>query len=66
MRIYLNSLTQFRDMAWVWKLNYNYEHPHESLDNIPPVLCRQNWKTLIKNCFINREVGTMIIVLSND
>ena len=35
------SLTQVRDMAWLWQLDYNEERPHESLGNLPPRVYRQ-------------------------
>jgi putative transposase len=34
------SLSQVRDMAWVWMLDYNDERPHESLDDLPPAVYR--------------------------
>lgn len=36
-----NSLEQVREMAWVWRLDYNDERPHESLGKLPPSLYRQ-------------------------
>lgn len=40
--VYLfENLTQVRDMAWVWMLDYNDERPHESLGDIPPAVYRQ-------------------------
>ena len=35
------SLTQVREMAWFWRLDYNDERPHESLGNLPPRLYRE-------------------------
>jgi len=35
------SLSQVREMAWHWRLDYNDERPHESLGNLPPSLYRQ-------------------------
>jgi isoquinoline 1-oxidoreductase alpha subunit len=32
------TLTQVRDMAWVWMLDYNDERPHESLGDLPPAV----------------------------
>lgn len=34
------SLSQVRDMAWVWMLDYNDERPHESLGDLPPAVYR--------------------------
>ena len=36
-----DNLTQARDMAWTWMLDYNDERPHESLGDIPPAVYRQ-------------------------
>ena len=30
------TLSQVRDMAWLWMLDYNDERPHESLGDLPP------------------------------
>jgi putative transposase len=35
------SLTQVRDMVWLWRMDYNGQRPHESLDNLPPVVYRE-------------------------
>ena len=35
------SLTQVREMAWHWRLDYNDERPHESLGDLPPTVYRQ-------------------------
>jgi putative transposase len=35
------SLSQVREMAWLWQLDYNEERPHESLGNVPPAVYRQ-------------------------
>ena len=35
------SLSQVREMAWQWRLDYNDERPHESLGNLPPSVYRQ-------------------------
>lgn len=35
------SLSQVREMAWHWRLDYNDERPHESLGNLPPSVYRQ-------------------------
>lgn len=34
------TLSQVREMAWVWMLDYNDERPHESLGDIPPAVYR--------------------------
>lgn len=34
------TLSQVRDMAWLWMLDYNDERPHESLGNLPPAVYR--------------------------
>jgi putative transposase len=34
------SLSQVREMAWVWMLDYNDERPHESLGDLPPAVYR--------------------------
>ena len=40
--VYLfESLSQVREMAWLWRLDYNEERPHESLGDIPPAIYRQ-------------------------
>ena len=38
------SLSQVRDMAWVWMLDYNDERPHDSLGDLPPAVYRQKVK----------------------
>jgi putative transposase len=39
--VYLfETLSQVRDMAWVWMLDYNDERPHESLGDLPPAVYR--------------------------
>lgn len=35
------SVSQVREMAWLWQLDYNEERPHESLGNLPPSIYRQ-------------------------
>ncbi len=35
------NLTQVRDMAWVWMMDYNDERPHESLGKLPPAMYHQ-------------------------
>lgn len=35
------SLTQVREMAWFWRLDYNEERTHESLGNLPPSAYRE-------------------------
>lgn len=35
------SLSQVREMAWHWRVDYNDERPHESLGNLPPSVYRQ-------------------------
>lgn len=40
--VYLfESLSQVREMAWVWMIDYNEERPHESLGDLPPAVYRQ-------------------------
>ena len=34
------TLSQVREMAWVWRLDYNDERPHESLGDLPPAVYR--------------------------
>ena len=34
------DLTQVREMAWLWRLDYNEQRPHESLGNLPPAVYR--------------------------
>ncbi len=34
------TLSQVRDMAWLWMLDYNDERPHESLGDLPPAVYR--------------------------
>lgn len=34
------TLSQVREMAWVWMLDYNDERPHESLGDLPPAVYR--------------------------
>ena len=42
LNVYLfESLTQVRDMAWAWMLDYNYERTHDSLNKLPPSIYRQ-------------------------
>jgi putative transposase len=35
------SLSQVREMAWLWRVDYNDETPHESLGHLPPSVYRQ-------------------------
>ncbi len=35
------SLTQVREMAWFWRLDYNEKRTHESLGNLPPAAYRE-------------------------
>ncbi len=35
------SLSQVREMAWHWRLDYNDERPHESLGDLPPSVYRR-------------------------
>lgn len=35
------SLTQVREMSWVWMMDYNDERPHESLGDLPPAVYRR-------------------------
>lgn len=40
--VYLfETLSQVRDMAWVWMNDYNEERPHDSLGDLPPAVYRQ-------------------------
>jgi len=40
--VYLfETLSQVKEMAWVWMVDYNDERPHESLDDLPPAVYRQ-------------------------
>jgi Transposase and inactivated derivatives len=41
------SLTQVREMAWFWRLDYNDERTHESLDHLPPSTYQAKLKTLV-------------------
>ena len=34
------TLSQVREMSWVWMLDYNDERPHESLGDLPPAVYR--------------------------
>jgi putative transposase len=34
------SLSQVREMVWLWMLDYNDERPHESLGDLPPAVYR--------------------------
>lgn len=34
------TLSQVREMAWLWRLDYNDERPHESLGDLPPAVYR--------------------------
>lgn len=34
------SISQVREMAWFWRMDYNEERPHESLGNLPPAIYR--------------------------
>ena len=34
------SISQVREMAWFWRLDYNEERTHESLGNLPPAAYR--------------------------
>ena len=36
-----DSLSQVREMAWEWMLDYNEERPHDSLGNLPPAIYRR-------------------------
>ena len=35
------TLSQAREMAWLWRLDYNDERPHESLGHLPPIVYLQ-------------------------
>ena len=35
------TLTQVREMSWLWRLDYNDERTHESLGDLPPSVYRQ-------------------------
>jgi len=35
------NLSQVREMAWQWRLDYNDERPHESLGDVPPIEYRR-------------------------
>lgn len=42
LNVYLfESLSQVREMAWFWRLDYNEERTHESLGNLPPAAYRE-------------------------
>ena len=34
------NIRQVREIAWFWRLDYNEEHPHKSLGNLPPAIYR--------------------------
>ena len=36
-----NSLTEGRELTDIWMAEYNYERPHESLNNLPPEKYKQ-------------------------
>ena len=36
-----DNLSQVREMAWEWMLDYNEERPHDSLGNLPPAIYRK-------------------------
>jgi putative transposase len=36
-----NSLTEVREIIDSWMVEYNYERPHESLNDLPPKLYEQ-------------------------
>lgn len=40
--VYLfESISQVREMAWHWRLDYNEERPHDSLGGLPPTIYRK-------------------------
>lgn len=42
LNVYLfETLSQVRDMAWVWMVDYNEERPHDSLGDLPPAVYRK-------------------------
>jgi putative transposase len=43
--IYLfESISQVRDMAWYWRIDYNEERPHDSLGGLLPSVYREKLK----------------------
>ena len=36
-----NSLTEVREITDSWMIEYNYERPHESLNDLPPKVYEQ-------------------------
>lgn len=43
--IYLfESISQVREMAWYWRIDYNEERPHDSLGGLPPSVYREKLK----------------------
>ena len=34
-------ISQVKEMAWFWRLDYNEERTHESLGNLPPAAYRE-------------------------
>ena len=35
------SISQVREMSWIWMMDYNDDRPHESLGDLPPAVYRQ-------------------------
>lgn len=43
--VYLfESISQVREMAWYWRIDYNEERPHDSLGGLPPSVYREKLK----------------------
>ncbi|SGC80104.1 transposase ISMyma01_aa2-like protein [Mycobacterium tuberculosis] len=45
------SLSQVKEMAWFWVLDYNRNRTHESLNNLPPELYRKQLENSNQDCF---------------
>ena len=53
---FFENLTQVREMAWLWRTDYNEQRPHESLGNLPPAIYRVKLENSSYDCLSLREV----------
>jgi hypothetical protein len=52
-----DSLSQVREMVWLWRLDYNDERLHKFRGICRPVAICRRWKTLVQRCLTKRGSG---------
>ena len=55
-----DSLSQVREMVWLWRLDYNDERLHKFRGICRPVAICRRWKTLVQRCLTEGEVDTWV------